>query len=83
MILLKIPAALIGVVLTLGGVGAFFYSVWLAIAYLTYSPSGPHLAGAATAARPEIAAALGCFVGAVLAIAAGTQLGRFARGDFD
>jgi len=33
-LLLKIPAALIGFLLTLGGLGAFFWSVWLAVSPL-------------------------------------------------
>jgi len=81
--LLKIFAGLIGFVLTLGGVGAFFWSVWLFIAYLSYNPSGPHLAGAPRQSPPEIWSALGLFVGAGVAIYLGTQLGLFAKGDFD
>lgn len=83
MFLLKIPAALIGLVLTLGGVAAFFWSIVLVFKYLMYGPSGPRLASAPSQSRPDIGEALAWFVGAVLAIALGTQLGRFARGDFD
>ena len=83
MLLLKIPAALVGLVLTLGGLGAFFWSVFLFVAYLTYEPSGPHLAGAPRQSPPHLSIAIGWFVGAVIAFYLGTQLGRFARGDFD
>lgn len=83
MFLLKIPAALIGLVLTLGGMGAFFWSIALFVGFLTYDPSGPRLAGAPERPPPDIWNAVAWFVGAVFAISAGTQLGRFARGDFD
>lgn len=83
LLLLKIPAALIGLVFTLGGVIAFFWSVWLALAYALYKPSTLRLAGSPSQAAPDISAALVGFLGAVAALYVGTQLGRFARGDFD
>ena len=53
------------------------------MAYLAYEPSGPRLAGTPRQAPPDIAAALAWFIGAVVVLYLGTQLGRFTRGDFD
>ncbi len=81
--LLKIVASLIGVTLTLAGFGAFLWSLWELFAWLTYSPSGQHAAGASPATPPQPGVAIVLFLGAAVAIFVGTQLGRFARGDFD
>ena len=83
MFLFKIIASLIGVVLTLGGFGAFVFSIFLFIGRLTYSPSGPILAGTQRAPPPDLGLAIVCCLGGAMALYLGTQLGRFARGDFD
>lgn len=81
--MLKILAYLIGLIATLGGLGAFAVGLWLGMKYLLFDPSGPHLAGTPAQSRPDIGLVLACIVGGVIAIYVGTQLGRFGRGDFD
>lgn len=83
MTLLKILASLIGLIATLGGLGAIVVGVWLGAKYLLLDSSGPRLVGTPVESRPDIGLALACIVGGVVAIYIGTQLGRFARGDFD
>ncbi len=83
MTLLKILAALVGLTATLGGLVAFVGGLWLGAKYLLFDPSGPRLVGMSAEVRPEIGFVVVCIVGGVIAIYVGTQLGRFARGDFD
>lgn len=80
--MLKILAALVGVVLTLGGVGAILCGIYIGAGYLLSSSSGPRLVGVSQPSF-SLPAALACGLGGIVALYFGTQLGRFARGDFD
>jgi hypothetical protein len=83
MTLLKILASLIGFTAMLGGLGAFAVGLWLGAKYLLFDPYGPRVVGTPAQSQPDIGLVLACIVGGVVAIYVGTQLGRFARGDFD
>lgn len=63
--LAKVPATLIGLALTLAGVGGFFYGLFL-------------IFGDKNTGQGVL-----IMVGAIIALAIGTVLGKFARGDYD
>ena len=69
--LLKVASGLIGMVLLLGGVGSFFYGVFLILAALTDNSS--------TNLPQGIAFAIGGIVVSTIA----TIMGKFARGDYE
>ena len=69
--LLKVAAGLIGMVLILGGVGGFFYGVFLILAAL-FGDSPENL-------PRGIAFAIGGIVVSTIA----TFMGKFARGDYE
>jgi len=79
---LKVFASLIGVILTLGGTGAILGAIYIGAGYLFTTSSGPRLAGTAPS-HFSLPAAIALGFGGVIAVYLGTQLGRFARGDFD
>lgn len=83
MTLLKVLASLVGLILTLAGLGAFFVGLYLGAQYFFLDSSGPRLVGAPTTSRPDIVAVIACVVGGVVAVGLGTQLGRFAQGGSD
>ena len=83
MTLLKSLASAIGVIATLGGLGVLLVGLWLTAQYLLFDPSGPRMVGAPTQSRPDIGVVIASLFGGVLTLYLGTQLGRFARGDFD
>ncbi len=83
MTLLKMVSTLIGAVLALGGLIGFCVGLWLVVSYLLFQPTTLHMAGAPQASRPDLGMALICSVGGIIALSISTQLGRFARGDFD
>jgi hypothetical protein len=67
-VLFKLLATLIGLPLTLGGLGGFWYGIYMIF--------GVHNA------ERQIGGIL-VVVGSILALTIGTMLGKFARGDYD
>jgi hypothetical protein len=77
MFLLKIPAYLIGLALTIaGGIALIVGIPWLVVAVIL-------LLGADADAGKSLGGAVLCSGGGLIAVYLGSQLGRFVRGDFD
>lgn len=83
MTVVKIVSALIGAILVVAGVLLLLVGLWLLAKYFLYEPSGVHAPGVQQASRPSIVTPIASIIGAILCMYFGTQLGRFARGDFD
>jgi hypothetical protein len=58
------------------------WAIYIGAGYLFTTSSGPRLAGTAPS-HFSLPAAIALGFGGVIAVYLGTQLGRFARGDFD
>ena len=80
--MIKILAGLAGAALTLAGMVGFLYGIYIGAGYLLSSPDGPRLVGMSQPSF-SLAVALAGIFGGIAALYLGTQLGRFARGDFD
>ncbi len=63
--LIKVPVGLVGLALTLGGIGGLFLGAILIID------------------GEDVALGAASLVGSTMALAIGTVLGKFARGDYD
>jgi hypothetical protein len=64
-VIAKILAALIGLPLTLGGFGGFWYGIYVIF--------GNH----------DVGTGIIITIGSILALAIGTVLGKYSRGDYD